>query len=126
MALRGAEILFYPTAIGSEPPPAPPVESKDHWQRVMQGHAGANLVPLVASNRIGHERGDGCSIGFYGHSFIADATGACVSELGADAGGVAIARFDRDALRAQRAGWGLFRDRRPELYRPLLTLDGSD
>ena len=75
MALMGAEALLYPTAIGSEPPPAPPVDSRDHWRRVMQGHAGANYVPLIASNRIGTEKGQAGEMTFYGSSFIADPTG---------------------------------------------------
>lgn len=115
MALMGAEALFYPTAIGSEPPPAPPLDSQGHWRRVMQGHAAANLMPLVASNRTGTERLS-TEITFYGSSFIADATGAIVTELGRTDEGIVTARFDLDAIAVQRAGWGLFRDRRPELY----------
>ncbi len=124
MALKGAEILFYPTAIGSEPQD-PNLNSKDHWQRTMQGHAAANLTPLVASNRIGREEGDAAGITFYGSSFIADATGAKVAEAGESARAVITATFDLDALRARRASWGLFRDRRPDLYGPLMTLDGG-
>jgi N-carbamoylputrescine amidase len=115
MALMGAEALFFPTAIGSEPPPAPPVDSRDHWRRVMQGHAAANLMPLIVSNRTGTETLS-TQIAFYGSSFIADATGAIVAELGRSDEGVATARFDLDGIARQRAGWGLFRDRRPELY----------
>jgi N-carbamoylputrescine amidase len=115
MALMGAEALFYPTAIGSEPAPAPPLDSRDHWRRVMQGHAAANMMPLVASNRTGTERLS-TEITFYGSSFIADATGAIVAELGRQDEGVITADFDLDAIARQRAGWGLFRDRRPELY----------
>jgi N-carbamoylputrescine amidase len=122
MALQGAEILFYPTAIGSEPQDAT-IDSKGHWQRVMQGHAGANMMPLVASNRIGTEAGESCTVTFYGGSFIADAWGAKVAEAGAEEA-VITAAFDLDEIRARRAAWGFFRDRRPELYRPLLTLDG--
>src|SRR3954454_2760706 len=124
MALQGAEVLFYPTAIGSEPQDAG-LDSRDHWQRVMQGHAGANLMPLVASNRIGVERGENSSITFYGSSFIAGPQGEKVVEAGRDKEAVLTATFDLDGLRAARASWGLFRDRRPELYRPILTLDGS-
>ena len=124
MALQGAEVLFYPTAIGSEPQDAT-IDSKDHWQRTMQGHAAANLVPLVASNRIGTEQGDSCAITFYGSSFIADQTGAKVAEAPRDSRAVIAATFDLDEIRAQRAAWGLFRDRRPDLYGPLLTLDGT-
>ncbi len=124
MALLGAEVLLYPTAIGSEPPD-PTWDSSGHWQRVMQGHAGANLMPLVASNRIGREVGQTCEITFYGSSFIADNTGAKVAEAGRDAEAVLVATFDRERLRTQRAAWGLFRDRRPELYGPIVTLDGT-
>ena len=124
MALQGAEVLFYPTAIGSEPQDAG-LDSRDHWQRVMQGHAGANLMPLVASNRIGVERGENSSITFYGSSFIAGPQGEKVVEAGRDKEAVLTASFDLDRLRAARASWGLFRDRRPELYRSILTLDGS-
>ena len=124
MALQGAEILFYPTAIGSEPQD-PSLDSKDHWQRTMQGHAAANIVPLVASNRIGKEDGESCSLTFYGASFIADQTGAKVAEAPGDKRAVITASFDLDEIRAQRASWGLFRDRRPDLYGPLMTQDGG-
>jgi N-carbamoylputrescine amidase len=124
MAVRGAEILFYPTAIGSEPQDKG-VDSKDHWQRTMQGHAAANMTPLVASNRIGHEQMDSGAIDFYGSSFIADETGGKVAEASRDKEEVLTATFDLDQIRARRAAWGLFRDRRPELYQPLLTLDGG-
>ncbi len=124
MALKGADLLFYPTAIGSEPQD-PAIHSRDHWQRTMQGHAAANLTPLVASNRIGREQGESCAITFYGSSFIADQTGAKVAEAGDDQPAVITASFDLDAIRAQRAAWGLFRDRRPDLYGPLMTLDGA-
>jgi len=123
MALMGAEILFYPTAIGSEPQD-PTISSKDHWQRTMQGHAAANIMPLVASNRIGREDGEAAGITFYGASFIADPTGAKVAEADGETRAVITARFDLDAIRAKRASWGLFRDRRPELYKPLLSSDG--
>ena len=125
MALMGAEVLFYPTAIGSEPPPAPPVDSRDHWRRTMQGHAAANMVPLVASNRIGVEKGQAGEMTFYGSSFIADPTGAIVAELGRTEEGVATARFDLDEIAQARTSWGLFRDRRPELYRVIGGHDGS-
>ena len=125
MALLGAEVLLYPTAIGSEPPD-PAWDSSGHWQRVMQGHAGANLMPVVAANRFGFEPGRADrSITFYGSSFIADATGDKVAEAGRDAEAVLAATFDLDELRTMRHGWGLFRDRRPDLYGPLLTLDGT-
>jgi N-carbamoylputrescine amidase len=125
MALKGAELLFYPTAIGSEPPPAPPIDSAAHWRRVMQGHAGANLVPLVASNRVGREVGVTSEITFYGTSFIADETGAIVADAGDADGAVLTATFDLDVVRARRLGWGVFRDRRPELYGAIGTADGG-
>ncbi|NND74618.1 MAG: N-carbamoylputrescine amidase [Ilumatobacter sp.] len=124
MALQGAEVLLYPTAIGSEPP-EPAWDSSGHWQRVMQGHAAANLVPVVAANRVGHEVGSPTEITFYGSSFIADPTGALVATAGREEEAVITADFDRDALTAQRAAWGLFRDRRPDLYGALTTLDGD-
>jgi N-carbamoylputrescine amidase len=124
MALMGAEALLYPTAIGSEPHDAS-IDSRDHWQRCMQGHAAANVMPVIASNRIGVERGQQYEMTFYGSSFIADPTGAKIAE--AERGGEAIltATFDLEATRAQRHAWGVFRDRRPELYSPILTLDGT-
>ena len=125
MALQGAEVLLYPTAIGSEPP-NPAWDSSAHWQRVMQGHAGANLVPVVAANRVGAERGVSTEITFYGSSFIADNTGAKVAEAGRDGEAVLTASFDLDALRTMRLSWGLFRDRRPDLYESLLSLDGDE
>jgi N-carbamoylputrescine amidase len=124
MAVMGAEALFYPTAIGSEPPPAPPVDSRDHWRRVMQGHAGANYMPLIASNRVGTERGQAGEITFYGSSFIAGPTGAVEAELDRTQEGVALAAFDLDEIAKARASWGLFRDRRPDLYGPLVSHDG--
>jgi len=119
MGFAGAEALLYPTAIGTEPAPAPPLDSRDHWRRVMQGHAAANCMPLVASNRTGTERGEAGEITFYGSSFIADATGALVAELGREDEGVIVATFDLDEVARARASWGLFRDRRPDLYDPL-------
>ena len=124
MALMGAEILFYPTAIGSEPSD-PTMDTKDHWQRVMQGHAGANLTPLVCSNRTGQEHVDEIGVKFYGSSFIADHTGAKISEMDRDSEGFAIAELDLAAIDDYRAFWGLFRDRRPDLYGAILTLDGE-
>lgn len=124
MALMGAEALLYPTAIGTEPPPAPPVDSRDHWRRVMQGHAGANYVPVVASNRIGTEKGQNGEMTFYGSSFIAGPTGEILSELGRTEEGVTTATFDLDEIARLRASWGLFRDRRPELYDTLKAHHG--
>jgi N-carbamoylputrescine amidase len=125
MALKGAEILLYPTAIGSEPQDAT-LDSAGHWQRAMQGSAASNVMPLVASNRIGVEPGQkGTEITFYGSSFIADSTGDKVAEADRRSETVLTATFDLDAIEAQRRAWGLFRDRRPELYAPLLALDGE-
>jgi N-carbamoylputrescine amidase len=117
LVLKGAEILFYPTAIGSEPVTG--LNSRDHWQRAMQGHAASNMVPLVASNRIGKEEGETCSLDFYGSSFIADHTGAKVEEASEDKEEILLHEFDLGAIRRERTGWGLFRDRRPEHYGPL-------
>ncbi|HET6467602.1 MAG TPA: N-carbamoylputrescine amidase [Geminicoccaceae bacterium] len=125
MAIMGAELLLYPTAIGSEPP-APEYDSSGHWQRVMQGHAAANMVPVIASNRIGREVGESCVVTFYGCSFITDGRGAKVEEAGREEEAVLTTTFDLDQLAVDRASWGLFRDRRPELYLPLLTYDGKD
>jgi N-carbamoylputrescine amidase len=124
MVLMGAEILLYPTAIGSEPHD-PSLDSRDHWQRVMQGHAAANMVPLVASNRIGREVGESSTLRFYGSSFIAGPRGEKVAEAGRDDEAVVIATFDLAAAATDRAAWGLFRDRRPDLYGVLLTADGA-
>ncbi len=124
MVLKGAEILFYPTAIGNEPQD-PTIDSVTHWQNTMRGHAAANMVPLVASNRIGAEKSDAATMTFYGSSFIADPFGEKLAEAPRDAQAVITASFDLDQARAARASWGFFRDRRPDLYRPLLTLDGE-
>lgn len=124
MALMGAELLFYPTAIGSEPQDAT-LDSSGHWQRTMQGHAAANLTPLIASNRIGTEPGrKGTQITFYGSSFIANWDGAKIAEANHTDEAILTARFDLDEIAQIRQSWGVFRDRRPELYGPLLTLDG--
>ena len=124
MALMGAEILFYPTAIGSEPHD-PSITSREHWQRVQQGHAGANLMPLIASNRIGKEEQDGYDITFYGSSFIANEFGEKVQELNQTEEGILVHSFDLTALEKTRTAWGVFRDRRPNLYWPLGTIDGE-
>ncbi len=123
MALLGAEILMYPTAIGSEPQDSS-IDSSGHWQRTMQGHAAANVMPLVASNRIGTEKGEKYSLTFYGSSFIAAATGEKVAEADRSSETVLTAAFDLEQIRRYRQAWGVFRDRRPELYHPLLSLDG--
>ncbi len=129
MALMGAELLFFPTAIGSEPPPALPVNSRDHWQRTQQGHAAANLTPVIVSNRIGTERAvqdpDNLYIRFYGSSFITDPTGAKVAEADEEHEAVLSAKFDLAEIEEQRNNWFVFRDRRPELYGALTTYDGE-
>ncbi|HVS75986.1 MAG TPA: N-carbamoylputrescine amidase [Steroidobacteraceae bacterium] len=128
MALGGAELLLYPTAIGTEPPPALPVNSRDHWQRTQQGHAAANLTPLAAANRYGLERSlqdpDGLYIRFYGSSFITDAFGAKVAEAAEEGDAVLTATFDLEETAALRDNWFVFRDRRPDLYGALTSLDG--
>ena len=128
MALAGAELLLYPTAIGTEPPPAPPVNSRDHWQRTQQGHAAANLMPLAAANRHGLERSlqdpEGLYIRFYGSSFITDALGAKVAEAPEEGDAVLTASFDLEQTAAMRDNWFVFRDRRPDLYGALTSLDG--
>ena len=124
MALMGAEILFYPTAIGTELLD-PAYDSAPHWQTVMQGHAAANLMPLVASNRVGTEKGrNGTELTFYGSSFIAGWQGRKMAEADRKSEGVITARFDLDEIAANRAAWGIFRDRRPALSGTLTTLDG--
>src|ERR1700730_2390481 len=129
MALQGAELLFFPTAIGSEPPPALAVNSREHWQRTQQGHAAANLMPLIASNRYGVERSfqdpEGLFIRFYGSSFIADPTGAKLAEAAEEGDAVLTATFDLEALAQLRNNWFVFRDRRPDLYGNLVSLDGQ-
>lgn len=127
LALMGAELIFYPTAIGSEPQDAT-LDSKDHWQRAMQGHAAANLVPVIASNRIGIEHSvtdENNRITFYGSSFICDETGAMLQVADRHSEQVLVQEFDLDAIGKRRVSWGVFRDRRPELYRALSTSDGS-
>lgn len=130
LALLGAEVLCFPSIIGSEPSD-PDWDSAPHWQRVMQGHAAANLMPLVAANRIGREIGRGTpgagapfSITFYGSSFIADESGARVAEAGRSDETVLVHTFDLDAIESRRRAWGLFRDRRPSQYQCLMTSDG--
>jgi len=123
MALMGAEILLYPTAIGSEPQD-PTLDSSGHWQRTMQGHAAANILPLVASNRIGTEQGEKYTMTFYGSSFIASPTGEKLVEADRVSETVLTASFDLDEIRRYREAWGVFRDRRPALYHPILSLDG--
>jgi N-carbamoylputrescine amidase len=123
MALMGAEMLLYPTAIGSEPP-APGYDSQPHWEMTMRGHAAANILPVAASNRIGREAQDGQEVTFYGTSFIADHTGQVVAQADRDDEAVRVAHFDLDAIRDLRRSWGLFRDRRPDLYGALKGFGG--
>ncbi len=123
MALQDAELFFYPTAIGDEP--IDTFDSKDAWQHVMQGHAAANVIPVIASNRIGVEKSETHTLTFYGSSFIADGAGTKVAEANRTDQTVLTHTFDLDAIREFRASSGFFRDRRTELYRRLLTLDGE-
>ena len=126
MALQGAEMLLYPTAIGSEP--ILETDSMPHWRRCMQGHAGSNLVPVMAANRVGVEKVEPCqenggqssSLSFYGSSFITDNTGAIVAEANRTDETVLTASFDLEQLAKDRLSWGLFRDRRPEMYGELV------
>lgn len=119
MALMGAEMLLYPTAIGSEP--VLQKDSKPHWQRCMQGHAAANIMPVIASNRIGREVQGDSEMTFYGSSFIADETGELVAEADRESQSVLTAEFDLDEIAGARREWGVFRDRRPEMYGTLVT-----
>ena len=114
MVLKGAEVLFYPTAIGSEPH-NPDLDTRDRWRRAMVGHAVSNVIPVVAANRIGDEAGQV----FYGSSFIAGPDGDLAAAFGRSEEGVLSATFDRDEIAVQRAEWGFFRDRRPDLYASL-------
>ncbi|MCX7923289.1 MAG: N-carbamoylputrescine amidase [Clostridia bacterium] len=123
MALMGAEMLFYPTAIGSEPEETE-VDSKTHWQMCMQGHAAANIMPVVASNRIGLETIKDSQITFYGSSFITNQIGEKIAESDRTSESVLIAEFDLGEIEHHRASWGIFRDRRPEMYKTILTCDG--
>ena len=126
MALLGAELLFYPTAIGSEP--VLECDSMPHWRRCMQGHAASNIMPLIASNRIGKEKVfpskennyQESSLNFYGSSFIADETGEIVEDGQRDQEEILIHTFDLDAIKEMRLSWGVFRDRRPEAYVPIM------
>ncbi len=115
LALHGAEAIFYPTAIGSEPQD-PTLDSRDHWQRTMQGHSAANLVPVIASNRVGTEIDDGIETTFYGSTFITDHTGAKIAEAPREGETIIYAEIDLAATAKARHAWGLFRDRRPDLY----------
>jgi N-carbamoylputrescine amidase len=123
LTLLGAEMIVYPTAIGSEP--VLPKDSKDHWQNVMKGHAAANIIPVLAANRVGLEKAKNSSMKFFGSSFIADQHGEKVAEANRDEETILLATFDLKAIDKERQNWGVFRDRRPELYGDLLKLDAS-
>ena len=129
MAIQGAEALFYPTAIGTFAVPPEKVDGEPfdnrHWQNVMLGHAAANVVPVVASNRIGTELLGTTAMKFYGSSFICDQTGTIVEEMDTETEGVAVHTFDLDAIAYVRRTFPFYRDRRPELYGRLMTLDGK-
>lgn len=123
MAVMGAELLFYPTAIGSEP--ILDCDSMPHWRRCMQGHSAANVMPVIAANRVGLEEVFPCeengnqrsALKFYGSSFITDGTGEILTSMDRENEGVIVQEFDLDVLDKERLDWGLFRDRRPEMYR---------
>ena len=126
MALQGAEMLLYPTAIGSEP--ILDTDSMPHWRRCMQGHAGSNLMPVIAANRVGVEKVEPCeenggqssSLNFYGSSFITDNTGGIIAEANRTDETILTASFDLERLGKDRLSWGLFRDRRPEMYQDIV------
>lgn len=129
MTLMGAEMLLYPTAIGSEPYDST-IDSKDHWQICMRGHAGSNVIPVIASNRIGVEHAttenmQSSQINFYGSSFICDGTGKLLKEASRDKQEILLCDINLDEHNALREEWGLFRDRRPEHYKAIMTLDGK-
>ena len=123
LALKGAEILLFPTAIGSEP--VLPKDSKSHWQNVMKGHAAANIMPVMAANRVGVESLGKSSMKFYGSSFIADQHGDFVEEMDREEEGIRYAEFDLSEIAKERFGWGVYRDRRTDLYEDLLKHDAS-
>lgn len=124
LAILGAEVLMFPTAIGSEPG-QPDFDSAGHWQRTMQGHAAANMMPVVASNRVGLEKGERLEMTFYGSSFIADHTGAKLVEADRGDETYLTAKIDLDAVRAYRQSWGIWRDRRPETYGLISRHEGA-
>lgn len=123
LALQGAEMLLYPTAIGSEPA-YPELDSAGHWRRTMQGHSAANVMPVIASNRVGRETSGNLSMDFYGTSFITGYTGEILADAGREEETVITAEIDLDEAATYRGNWGVFRDRRPDLYGALATLDG--
>lgn len=123
LALKGAEIIVYPTAIGSEP--VLPKDSRLHWQNVMKGHAAANILPVLASNRVGVEKAKDSSMKFFGSSFISDQHGELVASMDKEEEGMRVASFDLGAIDQERQEWGVFRDRRVDLYSSLLKLDDN-
>lgn len=123
LTLKGAQLLVYPSAIGSEP--VLPRDSKAHWQNTMKGHAAANIIPLLASNRVGTENGKNSSMTFFGSSFIADQHGEIRTSLSRDEEGLRFASFNLPAIDCERRDWGVFRDRRVDLYGDLLRLDAT-
>ncbi|MBP5216882.1 MAG: N-carbamoylputrescine amidase [Bacilli bacterium] len=124
MALKGAQILLYPSAIGSEP--ILPKDSKNHWQNTMRGHAAANIMPLLGCNRVGVESAGKSSMKFFGSSFIADQHGEKIAELNREEEGILAASFDLEAIDKERVDWGVFRDRRVDLYGDILKFSGED
>lgn len=126
MALMGAEIIFYPTAIGSEPEDPDDFDSSNMWQRAMIGHSACNQVPVVASNRIGAEKGEVCTNYFYGRSFISDYKSDIIAEGSRNKEEVLLASIDLEEAESFRRTWGIFRDRRPDLYKPILNLSGNE
>ncbi len=118
MTLMGADILLYPTAIGSEPHD-PTINSKHHWQNVMIGHSAANQIPVIASNRIGIETEQDISLTFYGSSFITDHMGNIIKKMDENSEGIISQEFDLDEIKKYRQSWGNFRDRRPDLYKKI-------
>jgi N-carbamoylputrescine amidase len=118
LALMGAELIFYPTAIGSEP--EIDVDSKAHWQRVEMGHAAANVMPVIVANRVGVEKGESCELTFYGSSFMTDETGTKIVEASRDKEEILYAEYDLNKMRELREYWALFKDRRPECYSSLV------
>lgn len=127
LALQGAEVLLFPTAIGTEPGAAD-LDSRDHWQLTQRGHAAANILPVIAANRVGHEvasQDPTLSMDFYGSSFITDHKGRLLAEADRSGTAVLLAELDLAHMRDERLTWGIYRDRRPEMYATLLTLDGK-
>ena len=124
MALMGAEILLYPTAIGNELD-QPDFDSKDHWQMTMRGHAAANIIPVIASNRIGNESSDNLSMEFYGSSFVSNHLGELIGEADRKSENIITHSFDLTEISRYRRNWGVYRDRRPDLYEGILSLDGN-